>query len=713
MAKAEGGPKPGLAKRIFLMLAPDSAKDDDGRDNFNSRSQFVLCAMGGAVGLGNLLRFPSVVFNNYGLQFFIPYAVALFLIGIPILLLEITLGQAYRGGCVIAWNNVNHRAKGIGLSMVFNGFSVVGYYVPILAWAMTYFRLSFKSPLPWAGGDTIDFFLNDVVRNIAPTGGDEDGGGLKSYPGRGIIGETFGWSVMIWFVVWMCTFKGVGLTGRVIYITMALPLIMIGILAIRSLSLPNASDGFKLYVGMWRSESLEGPRVWQDAFGQMFFSIGVGFGYFTSYASYNNKFANAVQDAFIIALSNSAIEIISALAVMGVVGFLAINPGEVDPLSTFSSGFFYYPEALAQMPGSNFFSALFFITLVLLGLTCVFALAEVLVTLLCDTDLGQRVPRWVISTSVIILGVLTSLIYCSEFGFNTLDAVDMFVNDVALFITVWSETYMACTLYRWRDPVDQIGAISYFVYNGGYVASIVIGLLLGHLVNPSVGAGVGFGLFIACALFSAFVGKTPSVPAPRFWGGNPILSRFWYAAFYSVCIPPFPGYLYHVSDNCIQGNQLRRDLNRAILGGSKNWKIHWVWPICLKYITGPAVALVFSFAYPKFLNGHADDPPFIYSFVLMHMVVIFIVGAFIAPRFLNILIPGHRVERGDGKYDVAPQITVGETPIINNGGLEGGNVLEGDIADQNSADRSSADADKAVRRNDVAMAEPASVEYKQ
>ncbi|KAM0438643.1 hypothetical protein ACHAPT_001396 [Fusarium lateritium] len=696
MAKAEGGPKPGLAKRIFLMLAPDSAKDDDGRDNFNSRSEFVLCAMGGAVGLGNLLRFPSVVFNNYGLQFFIPYYIGLFLIGIPILLLEITLGQAYRGGCVIAWNNVNHRAKGIGFSMVFNGFSVVGYYVPILAWAMTYFRLSFKSPLPWAGGDTVDFFLNEVVRNVASTGGDADGGGLKSYPGHGIVGETFGWGLMIWFVVWMCTFKGVGLTGRVIYITMALPLVMIGILAIRSLSLPNAADGFRLYVGEWRSESLQGPQVWQDSFGQMFFSIGVGFGYFTSYASYNNKFANAVQDTFIIALSNSAIELISALAVMGVVGFLAIHPGEVDPLSTFSSGFFYYPEALAQMPGSNFFSALFFITLVLLGLTCVFALAEVLVTALCDTDLGHRVPRWTISTSVIILGVLTSLIYCSEFGFSVLDAVDMFVNDVALFITVWSETYMACTLYRWRDPVDQIGPISYFVYNGGYVLGIFLGLLLGHLVSASVGAGVGFGVFIACALFAAFVGKTPSIPAPRFWGRNPILSRFWYAAFYS-------------------GNQLRRDLNCAILAGSKNWRIPWVWPICLKYITGPAIALVFSFAYPKFLNGHADDPPFIYSFVLMHMVVIFIVGAFIVPRFLNILIPSHRLERGDGKYEVAPQTTMGEPPVLNDGGLEGGNVLVGDIADQHSADRSSADPVKAVARNGATVPEhePAFEEHKQ
>ncbi|ENH64753.1 Sodium- and chloride-dependent GABA transporter 2 [Fusarium oxysporum f. sp. cubense race 1] len=640
MAVAEKGQKPGMAKRIFLMLAPDSAKDDDGRDNFNSRSQFVLCAMGGAVGLGNLLRFPSVVFNNYGLQFFIPYAVALFLIGIPILILEITLGQAYRGGCVIAWNNVNHRAKGIGL------------------------RCRFRAR------------CRGMAR-IRFTGGADDGGGLKHYPGRGIVGETFGWCVMIWFVVWMCTFKGVGLTGRVIYITMALPLIMIGILAIRSLSLPNASDGFRLYVGTWRSESLEGPRVWQDAFGQMFFSIGVGFGYFTSYASYNNKFANAVQDAFIIALSNSAIEIISALAVMGVVGFLAINPGEVDPLSTFSSGFFYYPQALAQMPGSNFFSALFFITLVLLGLTCVFALAEVLVTLICDTNIGQRIPRWIISTSVIILGCLTSLIYSSEFGFSVLDAVDAFVNDVALFITVWSETYMACTLYRWKDPVDQIGFISYFVYNGGYVLSLFLGLLIGHVVSAPAGAGVGFGIFIACALISAFVGKTPSIPAPRFWGNNPILSRFWYAAFYS-------------------GNQIRRDLNNAILGGQTNWKIHWVWPICLKYITGPAVALVFSFAYPKFLNNYSDDPPFIYSFVLMHMVVIFIIGAFLAPRFLNILIPSHRLERGDGKYDVAPQMTVDNRPIVDNGGLEGGH---GDIDAAHhsaSADGNSMEADKGV-----------------
>jgi len=110
-------------KRILLMLSPEAKKSEDGRDMFSNRIQFVLCAMGGAVGLGNLLRFPSVVYNNYGLQFFIPYLIALFFVALPVLVLEIALGTVYRSGPVLAWHSVNKRAKGIGLSVVFNGVS--------------------------------------------------------------------------------------------------------------------------------------------------------------------------------------------------------------------------------------------------------------------------------------------------------------------------------------------------------------------------------------------------------------------------------------------------------------------------------------------------------------------------------------------------------------------------------------------------------------
>ena len=79
-------------------------KSDDGRDQWQSRTSYVLASMSGAIGFGNLLRFPSQVFNNNGLQWFIPYFLALGLVAIPTLILEVALGSSLRGGPVLAYN---------------------------------------------------------------------------------------------------------------------------------------------------------------------------------------------------------------------------------------------------------------------------------------------------------------------------------------------------------------------------------------------------------------------------------------------------------------------------------------------------------------------------------------------------------------------------------------------------------------------------------
>lgn len=83
-----------FGKRLF---SDNTKKSADGRDQWGSRTAYVLASMGGAVGFGNLLRYPSQVFNNNGLQWFIPYLMAITLLAIPVLILEISLGQAYRG----------------------------------------------------------------------------------------------------------------------------------------------------------------------------------------------------------------------------------------------------------------------------------------------------------------------------------------------------------------------------------------------------------------------------------------------------------------------------------------------------------------------------------------------------------------------------------------------------------------------------------------
>ena len=89
-------------RKLGEYMAPPAAKGEDGRDQWPSRAAFLLAAMGGCAGQGNLLRYPSVLYNNYGLQWFVPYLLAVFLIAIPALILEVAIGQAYRGGTVIA-----------------------------------------------------------------------------------------------------------------------------------------------------------------------------------------------------------------------------------------------------------------------------------------------------------------------------------------------------------------------------------------------------------------------------------------------------------------------------------------------------------------------------------------------------------------------------------------------------------------------------------
>lgn len=533
-------------KKLALWFAPPPKKSEDGRDQWPSRAAFLLAAMGGCAGQGNLLRYPSVVYNNYGLQWFIPYLLAIFLVAIPTLILEIAIGQAYRGGTVIAMNNINRRLKGVGMGPVFVSFFVTMYFTVNLAWIMSYFRHSFTSPLPWEG-HIDDFYMYGVVSNPDPIEGSlsKDHKSVEAYtqyPAIGLLGETVGWSVFIWFLVWISIFRGVGMTGRVVYFTMGLPIVTTIILVGRSCSLENAREGIRLLWATWRSDQLASGTVWQTAVGQVFFSTGIGFGYFTSYASYNAKYSNAVMDAILICSSNVLFENFAAFAIFGVIGYLRKWPEDGEQLGAFTVGFLTLPEAVLHMPGSNFWAVLVFFTLVVLGFSSAFVMVDVVATVIVDS--GIKVSRPLIVTALIVVSFLLCLPYCTEFGYYLLNGIDKFINNIALIFVVWSELVGATTVYRWNDIVSQTGMPAFVIYNVGYFGGQVVGVAVAHgLEFPPAGAGAGFGLYIVCTILSGFLANTPEISAPGFWGSKPFLSRFWYLAFYSVsstCVQMMP-----------------------------------------------------------------------------------------------------------------------------------------------------------------------------
>ena len=521
-------------KKVINKIAPPPAKGADGRDQWPSRTAFILASLSGVIGMGNFLRYPSTVFNNNGLQWFIPYLLALCLLSIPALALELAAGNAYRGGTVTAFNKISRRMRGIGFASNYVGLVVSIYFIPIIAWGMVFFQKSFESPLPWAG-DTQNYFMYEVVQARDY----DDSGRWRQFPSAALDGRLVGWNAFLFFLVWLCMFRGTGWTGRVVYFTMGMPLIVIIILIGRGASLPNAGDGIRLYFATWRGDTLASTGIWQDAVGQVFYSTGVGFGFYTAYASYNHVHANAAQDAVLLACTNAFLEAMLAFAAFGIVGFMGLQPDPENRMGSYSLGFMTYPEAFVQMPGSNFWSALFFLTLAVVGVSSTFVMLDAVMTLIMDSAFARRwnwSRPWV-CTAMIIIVFLLSLPNCTHFGYYYLDGIDRWINNVGLVFVVWAECVCATTVYRFEDVISQVGLPSYICFNSGYLGAQLLALIVGHTVSVPAGAGVGFGVFGVCTIASVVIAKTPDVrPTARLFTNSRLASIIYYIGFYSVSL---------------------------------------------------------------------------------------------------------------------------------------------------------------------------------
>ena len=142
-----------------------SDQEEGGAERWPSRIGFYLAAVGSAVGFGNVWRFPALAKDYGGGAFFIPYLMALFFVGLPVLILEIALGQYHQTGNVGVMGSFHPRFRGVAVSSVACAFMLVTYYSMLLAWVARAFFESWKEEAPWTdegvdGGTAVGYFLN-------------------------------------------------------------------------------------------------------------------------------------------------------------------------------------------------------------------------------------------------------------------------------------------------------------------------------------------------------------------------------------------------------------------------------------------------------------------------------------------------------------------------------------------------------------------------
>ena len=283
------------------------------KNEWGSNLSFILAMIGSAVGLGNIWRYPYVLYSNGGGAFYIPYLVAILIMGVPFLILEYGVGYNYKSSFAKAVRKINSKCEYLGWFLPVAVFMIMIYYSAILGWDGIYIILSFFKG--W-GADPNVFFSTNLLQST------ESYMGLANFIPVIAISMIVGW-VIIWFISHRDLESGLGKVSKVL--VPALFIIMVIIVGF-SLTLPGASIGLEeLFNPDW---SLLGNfEIWMAAFGQIIFSLSLGMSIAFTYASYTKKDADLITNTLSIAFANCAFENFAALGVFSILGYMSLQSG--------------------------------------------------------------------------------------------------------------------------------------------------------------------------------------------------------------------------------------------------------------------------------------------------------------------------------------------------------------------------------------------------
>jgi len=439
------------------------------RDIWESRTSFILASIGSAIGLGNIWRFPYVCYENGGGAFLIPYLIALLTTGIPLMVLEFSIGHKFAKPAPAALGHIKKGFEVLGWFALLIGFGIVTYYAVVMAWCFNYLGYSFN--LAW-GQDTQAFFFNQFLKiSESPM----QLGGVQWMIVLGLV--------LTWIFVIAAIWKGPKTVGKVVYYTVIIPWIILIVLVVRGVTLPGSLEGLKFYLTPQFSALLN-YKVWLAAYSQVFFSLTIGFGVQITYASFLKKKSDIVNNAFIVSLANNATSFVGGIAVFSVLGYYAQQTG-LPVSEVVKSGphlaFVTYPTIISLLPvGASIFGILFFLMLLTLGIDSAFSLVEAGAASVIHKFKVKRIHA---NIGFGIIALLIGIVYTTKSGLYWLDIVDYFMNNYGLLVVGILQCIAIGYFYNYRKMREYANSKSDFAIGPWwdfcvkYLTPIVVGFL--------------------------------------------------------------------------------------------------------------------------------------------------------------------------------------------------------------------------------------------
>ncbi|GAB6098997.1 sodium-dependent transporter [Halanaerocella petrolearia] len=482
-------------------------QQEENRDQWGSRFGFILTAIGSAVGLGNIWRFPYMAYENGGGAFLIPYFFALLTAGIPLLVLEMGLGHKMRGSAPLSFRKVKEKYETIGWWAVLVTAVVTIYYSVVIAWAINFMFLAFNQG--W-GSKPDSYFFKDFLQMTSFW----KIGGIRF---NVLAGLAAVWGLN-YFILYNGIKEGIEKAAKVFMPILA---VLVVLITVRGVTLPGSLNGLNNFLQPDFSV-LKDPSVWVSAYGQVFFTLSLGFGIMITYASYLPKKSDVVNNAFITTFANSGFSFLAGIGVFGILGYMAkVQNVAFDKVVSSGIGlaFIAFPKAINLLPGfKGAFGFLFFLCLVISGLSSTMSLIEAFSSSIMDKF--QMTRKQAISL-VCGVGFLGSTIYATGMGLVVLDVVDNWMNNYNLALIGVIECLLLGYFWNLDHVKSHVNRVSDFEVGDWwkvaikYITAIVLGISLviklkGELTSLyagyplsailTLGWGVTFGLIIIAYL---------------------------------------------------------------------------------------------------------------------------------------------------------------------------------------------------------------------
>ncbi len=447
------------------------------REQWGSTAGFLMAAIGSAVGLGNIWRFSYATYENGGGAFLIPYVLALFLIGIPLLLLEFGIGHYMKASAPLSMYRIDRRFQWVGWwAVVFTMFGILTYYCVVIAWCLNFIVFSLYQPWASLPGGADAFFFGSFL------GAQEAEEGLRrpfnlTMP-RGSVLITL---ALVWAINGIVIGRGLR-RGLEPVIRVFIPLLfgLMVLLVVWSLFLPGSGKGLAWYLQPdWAK--LANWEVWVAAISQIFFSLSLGFGIMIAYASYLPERSNITRNTLITAFADSGFAIFAGVAVFATLGFMAQAQGkEVSDVVTSGIGlaFVAYPEVISELPFlPTIFGVLFFTALAIAGFSSSLSLIQAFVSALGDKyelDRGRTLG------TLCTVGFLLGLVFTTGAGISWLRIVDHFMTSYGLVLVGLLEALIVGWVFggeRLGTHIEEVGEFRFNAHYGTFMRLVMTGAL--------------------------------------------------------------------------------------------------------------------------------------------------------------------------------------------------------------------------------------------